>query len=174
LTISGRVADVENFAAAARGSGIIPWQRDLDAIEEDLFHRAVAARGHLSIEGCHRLARQFCQRIAAHDEKAAALIGRSLACPFDLHVLLPIPDEILQLGPTDPDALAWLSAHWGISDAPRHIVTRPEATAGRRLPRGHTVVGYGFFTEGETPHAAIGALGARWPALGFSLQPRPG
>ena len=33
--------------------------------------------------------------------------------------------------------------------------------------------GYGFFTAGETPHAAIAALAARWPGLHFVLRPMP-
>jgi hypothetical protein len=35
------------------------------------------------------------------------------------------------------------------------------------------VTGYGFFTDGETPQAAIGDFEKRWPALRFLLQPRP-
>ena len=142
-------------------------------MEEDIFHRAVAARGALSIEGCHRLARQFCQRIAAHEARATALIGQSRACPFDLHVLLPIPDEILRRGPTDPLALDWLAAHWGTRDPLRKIAERAHASAGRRLPAGHRMISYGFFTSGETPRAAIHRLGAHWRALRFALTPRP-
>jgi hypothetical protein len=96
LTISGPTADVTTFAEAARGPGVITWHVDYAQLEEDIFHRAVAARGSLSVEGCHILARQFRERIEARDAKAAALIGRSRACPFDLHVLLPIPAEILR------------------------------------------------------------------------------
>ena len=80
---------------------------------------------------------------------------------------------ILQLGPTHPTALAWLAAHWGITDRLRQVVVRDNATTGRRLPRGHAVIGYGFFTDGETPHAAIDRLAKRWPALRFGLMPRP-
>ena len=36
------------------------------------------------------------------------------------------------------------------------------------------MIGYGFFTAGDTPHAAVSALAVRWPALRFALQPRPG
>jgi len=35
------------------------------------------------------------------------------------------------------------------------------------------VIGYGFFTGGDTPHAAIATLAPRWPALRLVLQPRP-
>ena len=42
LTISGLAESLKNFAAAARGSGVIPWQLDFAAIEEDVFVRAVS------------------------------------------------------------------------------------------------------------------------------------
>jgi len=173
LTISGPAADVAAFAQAARGPGVIPWHLNYAQIEEDIFHRAVAARGGLSIEGCHILARQFRQRIESRDEKAVSLIGRSRACPFDLHVLLPIPAEILQRGPTDQKSLDWLARHWGTRDALRKIVARPNPSAGRRLPSGHVVISYGFFTAGDTPRAAVTQLGVRWPALRFVLTPLP-
>ncbi len=102
-----------------------------------------------------------------------ARAGHGHACPFDLHALLPVPDGVLQRGPADPQALAWLAAHWGVTDRLRHVVLRPGATAGRRLPAGHHVVGYGFFTDGGTPNAALAQLGLRWPALRLVLQPQP-
>jgi hypothetical protein len=176
LTVTGPAAEVAAFAEAARGPGVIPWRLDFEQIEEDIFHRAVAARGGrdgLSIDGCHMLARQFRQRIEARDARATALIGQSRACPLDLHVLLPIPEEVLQRGPTDPTSLAWLARHWGTRDDLRKIVERPNPSPGRRLPAGHAAISYGFFTAGETPRAAIDQLGARWPALRFALTPRP-
>jgi hypothetical protein len=176
LTISGPAADVTAFAEAARGPGVIPWHVDYAQVEEDIFHRAVAARGGrhgLSIEGCHILARQFRQRIEARDEKAVALIGQSRACPFDLHVLLPIPAEILQRGRTDQKSLDWLTRYWGTRDALRRIVARANPSAGRRLPAGHAVISYGFFTSGETPRAAATQFAAGWPALRFVLTPLP-
>jgi hypothetical protein len=176
LTISGPAAGVTAFAEAARGPGVIPWHVDYAQVEEDIFHRAVAGRGgraDLSIEGCHILARQFRQRIESRDEKAVALIGQSRACPFDLHVLLPIPAVTLQRGPTDQESLDWLARHWGTRDALRGIVARPNPSAGRRLPAGHVVISYGFFTAGETPRAAVTQFVARWPTLRFVLTPLP-
>jgi hypothetical protein len=173
LTITGPAVDVKAFAEAARGPGVIPWHLDYAQGEEDIFHRAVAARGGLSIEGCHILARQFRERIEARDEKAAGLIGQSRACPLDLNVLLPVPGDILRRGPGDQKSLDWLARHWGTRDELRKIVVRPNPSAGRRLPSGHTVISYGFFTSGETPRAAIDHLGGRWPALRCVLTPRP-
>jgi hypothetical protein len=79
---------------------------------------------------------------------------------------------MLQLGPTHPTALAWLAVHWGITDRLRQVTARQRPRVGRRLPAGHGVVGYGFFTLEETPHAAISRLAVRWPALRFVLQPQ--
>jgi hypothetical protein len=176
LTVSGPVDAVAAFAAAARGSGVIPWRLDFADVEETVFTLAVAqpaGRRTLTVEGCRILARQFRDKVEAHQARAAALVGNSLACPFDLHRLLPVPDSILQLGPAHPDALAWLAAQWGVGDRLRQVMVRENATAGRRLPRGHTVIGYGFFTGGDTPHTAVSQLAARWPALRLVLQPRP-
>jgi hypothetical protein len=176
LTISGPAALVTELAAAAHGSGVIPWQLDFGLIQEDLFNRAAsqpAARRSLTIAGCHILARQFRERIEMRQAKAVALVGRSRACPFDLHVLLPVPAAILQLGPTHPASLAWLSEHWGTTDRLRQVALRQKPTIGQCLPAGHAVIGYSFFTPHETPHAAIAWLGALWPALHVVLQPRP-
>jgi hypothetical protein len=173
LTVSGPNGMVEAFAAAARGPGITPWQLDFAAIEEGVFAQAASQPAHrrtLTIAGCRILARQFRERVEAHHARAAALV--SVACPFDLHVLLPVPAAILQLGPLHPSALAWLAANWGVERL-RQVVERPNAKTGRRLAAGDSAVGYGFFTSGETPHAAIQHLTARWPALRFQLTPRP-
>lgn len=175
LTISGPAEPVQQFAAAARGAGVVPWRLDGSEIEDTVFTLAVAQPGRdkkLTVEGCRILARQFRDRVEAHQARAAALVGRSQACPFDLHTLLPVPEAILQLGPTHPTALAWLAAHWGITDRLRQVSLRDKATTGRRLPTGHAVIGYSFFTHRETPDAAIAQLTARWPALRFVLQHR--
>jgi len=87
--------------------------------------------------------------------------------------LLPVPDALLARGPGDPQALAWMRQHWGVTAGLRHPVLRPGAIAGRRLPPGYGVAGWGFFTDGGTPHAAIAQFALRWPALRFDLQPRP-
>ena len=176
LTISGPAEPVEKFAAAARGAGITPWRLEGSDIEDTVFNLAVsqpARDRNLTVEGCRILARQFRDRVEAHQARAAARVGSSLACPFDLHTLLPVPEAILQLGPDHPQALAWLAAHWGVTDRLRQVTIRSKVSTGRRLPTGHTVMGYGFFTSGETPHVAITRLGADWPGLRFRLMARP-
>jgi len=176
LAVSGPAAAVAEFAVAARGPDMIPWRRDFTRLEEDVFHLAVAQPPELrrlSVAGCRVLARQFRARVEAHHDQAIGLVGRSRRCPLDLHALLPVPPTILELGPIHPTALAWLRAHWGTSERLRRVVERPGATAGRRLARGHSVRGYGFFTAGETPEAAVTSLTVRWPALHFVLRPFP-
>jgi hypothetical protein len=176
LTISGPADAVTAFAEGARGSGIVPWRVEAARLEEDIFNLAVSqpkAVRSLTIEGCRILARQFRERVEDCAAQAAACVGRSRACPFDLHTLLPVPPAILELGLSHPETQAWLSAHWGITDSPRQVAERPHATAGRRLPGGHRVISYSFFTAGETPDVAIGQLRPRWSALRFVLQPRP-
>jgi hypothetical protein len=176
LTISGPAEHVQEFAATARGSGVVPWRLDGSEIEDTVFNLAVSqpARARkLTVEGCRILARQFRDRVEARQARAAAMVGRSRACPLDLHTLLPMPDAILQLGPSHPTALAWLKTHWGVTDRLRQVVERAKPMTGRRLPNRHAVIGYGFFTAGETPHAATTRLAAQWPALRFQLVPRP-
>jgi hypothetical protein len=133
LTVSGPGPMVADFAAAARGAGITPWQLDFAALEEDIFVRAVAqpARGKsLTVDGCRILARQFRERVEARQARAAALVGQSRACPFDLHALLPVPEAILMRGPSHPAALAWLAAHWGVTDRLRQVIVRERLKAG--------------------------------------------
>ncbi len=176
LTVIGPAATVAAFAAAARGSGVVPWMIDTTSVEEDVFNLAASqpvAHRTLTVEGCRILARQFRDRVEARQARAAALVGRSQACPFDLHTLLPVPAAILQLGPTHPAALAWTTQHWGVSDGLRQVIERPDPRPGRRLAKDHAARGYGFFTRGDTPHAAIAHLSPRWPTLRLVLQPRP-
>ena len=181
LIISGPAAAVVAFAAAARGAGVTPWRLDLAMLEEDIFNLAAsqpAAGRHLTIAGCRILARQFRERVEQRQARAIALVGHSQGCPFDLHALLPVPDAILDLGPTHSEALAWLAAHWGVTDRLRQVTLLKRPKPGRRLPKGHAVTGYGFFTGGngrggETPTVAIATLGVRRPSLRLRLQTRP-
>jgi hypothetical protein len=175
LIVTGPAATIATFAASARGSGVIPWLIDSAAMEEDVFNLAAsqpAARRSLDIVGCRILARQFRDRVEARQARAAALVGRSRACPFDLHTVLPVPAAILQLGPTHPAAVGWMTQHWGVSAELRKVTELSDPRPGRGLPKGHATLGYGFFTAAETPHAAIAQLAPRWPALRLVLHPR--
>ena len=96
-------------------------------------------------------------------------VGRRRDCAFDLHALLPVPGEVLQLGPGDPIATAWLRAHWGVVQALRHVGLRGE-THDRRLPRSARLA-YEFWSADWTPWAALQALRRRWPALALDIRP---
>ncbi len=174
LTVTGPAAVTEAFAAAARGPGVIPWWIDGAALEEDVFNLAVGsrwpgARSTSRAAASWRGSSATGSRPARRGRRpwsgrpARSTCTRCCRCR----------SAILRLGPTHPAALAWLVAHWGIDDGPRHVAARPDPRPGRRLPRDHAVIGYGFFTRGGTPHAAIAQLAPRWPALRLTLQPRP-
>lgn len=176
LIVTGPAETLEKFRQAARGSGIIPWATDGHEIEAFVFDLAASqppALRALSMDGCRMLARQFRERFEAHHLRAAAAVGRSRRCPFDLQALLPVPGVILRLGAADPNAVAWLATHWGVADRLRQATERPDLGPGRRLPREYGTLGYGFFTGGDTPAAAIAQLSARWPGLRLLLCPRP-
>ena len=176
LTIDGPAAPMAEFLEAARGPGVVPWQLNYAVVEEDVFNLAASQPPHrrtLTVEGCRILARQFRQRVEAHQARAAALAGGSRACPFDLHALVPVPAAVLQLGPTHPHAVAWMRENWGMMDTLRQVALRPKPSAGRRLQAGYLVAGYGFFTDGDTPATAVRRLQARWAELRFVLTPRP-
>ena len=181
LIVTGPAEAVASFAAAARGPGVTPWALDFDAIEEDIFNLAMAqppAQRSLTVAGCRVLARQFRARIEArHGQAAAAMIDGSSACPFDLQTVLPVPPEILRLGPAHPAALAWLRRQWGPPESLRKIASLETPRPGKRLPADHEVISYGFFSRERPPAAAIATIAATWPALTLRLRhqfPAPG
>jgi len=127
LLVAGPAGTLAGFQAAACGSGTLPWQLDLDHMEEDLFLLLAAPplpqRRRLSLAGARALAGQL--RDAAEQRHAAAVarVGQSRACAFDLHALVPVPPGVLQRGPDHPEALAWL---WTIGAPwPRCATSRP-------------------------------------------------
>ena len=175
LEVSGPDPALADFTAAARGAGIIPWHLDCARMEEDLFHLLVAPpapqRCRLSLAGARVLARQLCEASAARQAAAVARVGRSRACAFDLHALVPVPAAILRLGPDHPDALAWLWAHWGTTAALRHVILEP-APAWRSPPvAGRATLVFRFWSADWTPWRALAASAARWPALRFDARP---
>jgi hypothetical protein len=125
LTIAGPQEEVAAFRAAARGAGIIPWHLDLDRIEEDCFHLLVSPpaprQRTLSLAGARIVAGQLRDAVGRRHDLAVARVGRSRACPFDLHALVPVPSVLLRLGPDDAASLAWLWEHWGTTQALRHV-----------------------------------------------------
>ncbi len=179
LTVSGPAAAVTAFRAAATGAGTLPWALDLDQMQEDLFHTLVAPRPpqrrRLSLAGARALAHQL--REAAEQRHALAVArAESRACPFDLHALVPVPDALLRLGPDHPDALAWLWAHWGTTQALRHVTENRFVTLGRHKVRRRDpgVLHLSFWSADWTPWRALAKVAARWPTLRFDTRPTYG
>lgn len=173
LLVTGPADSVAAFGEAARGSGITPWHIDYGRLEEDAFHLALrvpSARRSLSIEGCRILARQYRDKVQAHHARAAALVGRSRGCPFDLHALVPVPEPILQLGQGHPEAAAWLTANWGVAEL-RKVARLDDPAIGKRLPAAHAKAGYAFWAlGGRGPDVAAARLLHGWPELRFKLK----
>jgi len=161
------------FRHAAAGAGIIPWSLDPGSLEEDWFH-LLARPGHreLSLPGARILAGQLREAMERRHALAVSLVGRSRACPFDLHALVPVPADVLSLGPDHPAALAWLWQHWGTTEALRHVA--PERP-GKRLPEpslaGQGALHLTFWSADWTPWRALQQVRIDWPTLQFDVQP---
>lgn len=176
LLVYGPDAAMDGFVAQAVGPGLIPWPFDAERVEEDVFALAIGphgpARGRrgLSVEGCRILARQF--RAAAEVRHARLTMRGTDSCPLDFHRLVPVPERIITLGATHPDARAWLRANWGLVESPVQVRILPGLKAGRRLPRGHRAIVYGFFTRNGAPDPVIRRLEEHYPTLVFRLTER--
>jgi hypothetical protein len=178
LTVSGPAGDLAGFQGEAVGAGTIPWQLDLDRMEEDWFHLLVSPsppqQRTLSIGGARVLAGQLRDAVARRHALAVARVGQSGACPFDLHALIPIPDALLRGGPDDPSALAWLWGNWGTTQSLRHVAMESAGQDERRLGGssvGERTVSFTFWSADWTPWRALAQLRQRWPALSFDLRP---
>ncbi len=174
LTVTGPDATVAAFRAAASGAGTIPWRLDVDSLEEDWFHLLVNPAGRtLSLAGARVLAGQLRDAVEHRHALAVARVGHSLACPLDLHALVPVPAAILGLGPDHPDALAWLWQHWGTTQALRHVApdTAPTRAPAARLAAGEDRLQLCFWSADWTPWRAFERIRADWPAPRFDLQP---
>ena len=176
LTITGPDAVLTAFRQVAAGAGIIPWQLDLDRIEEDMFNFLVAPPRQprtLSVAGAGIVAGRLREAVSRRHDLAIARVGTSRACPFDLQALLPVPADLLRLGPDHPDALGWLWEHWGTTHALRHVselAAVGEPPCSPPAP-GEAVWQLTFWSADWTPWRALAALAVRWPALRFEPQP---
>ena len=182
LAIIGAADLTAAFRRAATGAGIIPWQLDLDRLEEDVFHLLAAPPpSHprtLSVAGARVLAGQLREAVGRRRERALARVGASQACPFDLHALVPVPDEILRLGPDDPAALGWLWEHWGTTEPLRHVaedVVASQEARRRSVPAPEQdTIHVTFWSADWTPWHALEAVAKRWPGLRFDVRPTYG
>jgi hypothetical protein len=181
LVIAGDADLVTLFRHAARGSGAIPWRDDLARCEEDWFHLLAAPpepqRRSISLHGARILAGQL--REAVERRRAAVAMARTGrgrgagGCPLDLHRLVPVPEDVLRLGPDHPEARRWLWAHWGTTWPLRHVVELPGPKAGQRPPlREPGWLRLGFWSADWTPWPALARLRRDWPALRFEVRPR--
>ena len=171
LRIAGPEAALAAFRAAAAGAGIIPWHLDLDRVEEDVFLRLAAPSGQprtLSLEGARMLAAELRDAVARRHALAVARVGHDQTCCFDLHALLPVPGDILRLGPDHSDALRWLWTHWGTTDALRRVALAPDRD---QTASAETVWGISFWSADWTPWRALAAIRKRFSGLRFDVQP---
>jgi len=168
LTVVGPPDALGAWAEQAAGAGTIPWELDLDRMEEDYFLRLASAPNRsLSLQGAQMLAAELRDAVAVRHAAAVARVGSSRACAFDLHVLLPVPAAVLQLGPDDPAAIDWLWAEWGTTEALRHVTALP-------MPRREATQSawrVSFWSADWTPWRAIGSLRRRCPTLAFEIRP---
>ena len=182
LCVSGSAADLAAFRAAAAGAGTIPRELEFERMAEDWFHLLIvplapagapAPTRRLSLAGARVLAGQLREAVAQRHALAMAQVGRSHACPFDLHALVPVPAAMLQRGPDDPVALAWLWQHWGTTAALRRVAIDTEAeTAMRRsLAPGEALFAVTFRSADWTPWRALTRIAADWPRLRFETRP---
>ena len=152
-------------------------------MEEDWFHLLIvppAPAGapmppprRLSLAGARVLAGQLRAAVAQRHALAMTQVGRSRACPFDLHALVPVPAAMLQRGPDDPVALAWLWQHWGTTGALRHVAIDTEAATAMRcsLAQEEAPFAVSFWSADWTPWRALARIGADWPRLRFETRP---
>ena len=168
---------VAAFQAAAAGAGVIPWHLDADRIEEDCFHLLVAPpppqQRSLSLTGARIVAGQLRAAVARRHDLAVGRVGRSRACPFDLHALVPVPGEILRRGPDDAASQHWLWQHWGTTRELRHVAAEAAASQDPRRQPNANETGFRvtFWSADWSPWRALAAVGGRFPALRFELHP---
>ncbi len=182
LEVAGDADLVTLFRQAAAGAGAIPWADDLGPAEEDWFHLLLAAppdgqKRAISLEGARILAGQLRDAVERRREMASVRAGRGgggagRACPLDLHRLVPVPADVLRLGPGSLEARRWLWAHWGTTWPLRHVAELPVAKAGQRPPvREPGRMRLGFWSADWTPWPAVARLRRDWPALRFEVRP---
>ena len=180
LEVSGPTDALAGFRAAAAGVGAVPWRVPVAELEEGWFNLMVATAGQhggnggVSVAGARVIAGQLAEAVRARAEMTALLdeAAERRSCPLDLHALVPVPAEVLALGPDDPKALLWLWEHWGTTWPLRSVVEeRAPAREGQGPPPGYNTVRFAFHSADWSPWRALERLRARWPALAFALRP---
>ncbi len=173
LVVDGRTKAVAEFREAASGAGGIPWAfPDLDYEEDDRFLALVNppdGSPGLRPAAARVLARELREASFQQQRKVRAHAGVCRVCPFDLHALISIPSELLDLGPDDPKSRAWLRTHWGVLQTLRNVLL---VSAGCKKLRGKSEqVTLEFWAADWTPWPAIAAIRRRFPELTFTVTP---
>ena len=175
LTVIGPAEDVGAFQEAARGPGHLAWSCDYHAAAEgwalQLLARLPAQRG-ISVAGARILAGQLRERIERLDMAAFEGAG-DLVCPLDLNALVPLPAQLLRLGPDDPAVIAWQWTHWGTTWMLRGVEQGPVGRSGVLVPAAHAAVCFRFWSADWTPWRVLEAVQARWPSLALQVKLLP-
>ena len=172
MTVHGPAEPMTGFRDVAARPGVIPWQLDLDRLEDWFLPMAAPADGKraISLARARILARRLREAVAARHDRAMERLARGdRSCPLDLHRLYPVPSAVLQLGPDDPASRTWLWTHWGTTRALRHVRALPARPDGRRKHTDALVVE--FWSADWSPWRAVIRLRRQWPALTFQLVP---
>jgi hypothetical protein len=173
LVVTGAPAAIAAFQQAAAGSGGIPWAYpDLDEAEDDrvlaLVHPPDGSPG-LSPAAARILAHELRAATFQHQRRVRAQAKSNRRCPFDLQALIPIPPDLLDLGPDDKATVAWLRAHWGVLQALRKVVL--VAAGCKRLRGQQQRLTLEFWSADWTPWPAIVAIRQRFTDMVFTVTP---
>jgi hypothetical protein len=114
------------------------------------------------------LARELREAEFQHQNKVRAQAGSRL-CPFDLHALVPVPSDLLDLGRDNKRSVAWLRAYWGVLQALRQVALVP---AGCKKLRGKQAqLTLEFWSADWTPWPAIVTIRQRFADLTLKVTP---
>jgi hypothetical protein len=174
LAIVGPAADVACFRKAAAGAGVIPWYFDLDRMEEQYFHLLVAPeKRSVTVAGARIFARKLRERVGRRHDVAMAHVGQSAACPLDLQALVPVPPEVLALGPDEPEARAWLWTNWGTTEPLRHVRLEdsPARETGDKPEEKSACLRMSFWSADWTPWTALKTIQSSYATLRFDCRP---
>jgi hypothetical protein len=161
------------FAQAASGAGGIPWEYPNIDFEEDervlaLVRPPDGSRG-LDLASARILAGELREATLARRNKNSPRAGQSRSCPFDLHALVPVPNNILQYGHDHPASIAWLQTNWGSTWPLRHVQRMPRKSDGRK--RKTVQITLAFWAADWTPWAALRKIKQNWPAIRLQIRP---
>ena len=84
---------------------------------------------------------------------------------------MPVPSDILALGPDHPQAIGWLCTHWGTTEMLRHVTVDSTGEGRGAPPQGDAAMHLVFWSADWTPWRAFEGIRADWPALRFAVRP---